>query len=39
VTEALPLVQQAAAQDTSCGVSAGHARRVAYLSEAYLLAG
>jgi hypothetical protein len=27
------------AQDPSRGISAGHARRVAYLSEAYLLAG
>jgi tetratricopeptide (TPR) repeat protein len=39
VAEALPLLQQAAAQDTSTGISAGHARWVAYLSEAYLLAG
>jgi tetratricopeptide (TPR) repeat protein len=39
VAEALPLLQQAAAQDTSRGISAAHARWVAYLSEAYLLAG
>jgi tetratricopeptide (TPR) repeat protein len=39
MTEALPLLQQAVAQDTSRGISPGHARRVAYLSEAYLLAG
>jgi tetratricopeptide (TPR) repeat protein len=38
VAEALPLLQQAA-QDTSSGRSPGHARRVAYLSEAYLLTG
>jgi tetratricopeptide (TPR) repeat protein len=37
--EALPLLQQAAAQDTSGGLSAAHARWVAYLSEAYLLTG
>jgi tetratricopeptide (TPR) repeat protein len=39
VAEALPLLQQAAAQDTSSGISAAHARWVAYLSEAYLLTG
>ena len=39
IPEALPLLQQAVAQDTSRGLSAGHARRVAYLSEAYLLTG
>jgi class 3 adenylate cyclase/tetratricopeptide (TPR) repeat protein len=39
VAEALPLLLQTAAQDTSRGISAGHARRVAYLSEAYLLTG
>jgi tetratricopeptide (TPR) repeat protein len=39
VAEALPLLQQATARDTSRGLSAGHARRVAYLSEAYLLSG
>ncbi len=39
VAEALLLLQQAAAQDTSRGISAGPARRVAYLSEAYLLTG
>jgi tetratricopeptide (TPR) repeat protein len=39
VAAALPLLQQAAAQDTSGGLSVGHARRVAYLSEAYLLTG
>ena len=39
MAEALPLLQQAAAQDTSRGISAGHARWVAYLSEAYLLTG
>jgi tetratricopeptide (TPR) repeat protein len=39
MAEALPLLQQAAAQDTSRGISAAHARWVAYLSEAYLLAG
>jgi tetratricopeptide (TPR) repeat protein len=39
VAEALPLLQQAAAQDTSRGISAAHARRVTYLSEAYLLTG
>jgi class 3 adenylate cyclase/DNA-binding winged helix-turn-helix (wHTH) protein/tetratricopeptide (TPR) repeat protein len=39
IPEALPLLQQAVAQDPSTGISAGHARRVAYLSEAYLLAG
>jgi class 3 adenylate cyclase/tetratricopeptide (TPR) repeat protein len=37
VAEALPLLKQAAAPDTSRGISAGHARRVAYLSEVYLL--
>jgi class 3 adenylate cyclase/tetratricopeptide (TPR) repeat protein len=37
VAEALPLLQKAAAQDISRGISAGHARWVAYLSEAYLL--
>jgi tetratricopeptide (TPR) repeat protein len=39
VIEALPLLQQAVAQDTSRGIGANHARRVAYLSEAYVLAG
>jgi tetratricopeptide (TPR) repeat protein len=39
VAEALPLLKQAAAQDTSRGISAGHARWVTYLSEAYLLTG
>jgi tetratricopeptide (TPR) repeat protein len=39
MAEALPLLQQAAAQDPSRGLSAGHARWVAYLSEAYLLTG
>jgi tetratricopeptide (TPR) repeat protein len=39
MTEALPLLLQAVAQDTSKGISAGHARRIAYLSEAYLLDG
>jgi tetratricopeptide (TPR) repeat protein len=39
VLEAFPLLQQAVAQDTSRGIGAGHARRVAYLSEAYALAG
>ena len=39
VSEALPLLQQAVAQDTSRGIAANHARRVANLSEAYLLAG
>jgi tetratricopeptide (TPR) repeat protein len=39
VVEALPLLQQAAAQDISRGLSVGHARRVTYLSEAYLLTG
>jgi tetratricopeptide (TPR) repeat protein len=39
VTEALPLLQQAAAQDLSRGITAAHARWVAYLSEAYLLTG
>ena len=38
VLEAFPLLQQAVAQDTSKGM-AGHALRVATLSEAYLLAG
>jgi len=37
--EALPLLQQAVVQDTSTGMTAGHARRVVYLSKAYLLAG
>ncbi|HSF32511.1 MAG TPA: tetratricopeptide repeat protein, partial [Candidatus Tectomicrobia bacterium] len=37
--EAMPLLQQAAAQDTSRGTPASHARRVAYLSEALLLTG
>jgi tetratricopeptide (TPR) repeat protein len=39
VAEALLLLQQAASQDTSRGLSVGHARRVTYLSEAYLLTG
>ncbi len=39
VAEALPLLQQAAAQDLSRGITAAHARWVAYLSEAYLLTG
>jgi tetratricopeptide (TPR) repeat protein len=39
IPEALPLLQQAVAQDPSKGIAAGHARRLAYLSEAYLLAG
>jgi tetratricopeptide (TPR) repeat protein len=39
MSEALPLLQQAVAQDTSRGITAGHARRVAYLSEAHLLTG
>jgi tetratricopeptide (TPR) repeat protein len=39
IPEALPLLQQAVGQDASRGISAGHARRVAYLSEAYLLTG
>jgi tetratricopeptide (TPR) repeat protein len=39
IPEALSLLQQAVAQDPSRVISAGHARRVAYLSEAYLLAG
>ena len=39
VLDAFPLLQQAVAQDTSRGITAGHARRVAYLSEAYVLAG
>jgi len=39
VAEALPLLMQAVEQDTSAGIPAGHSRRVAYLSEAYLLAG
>src|SRR5262249_3733142 len=39
IPEALPLLQQAVAQAPSQGISAGHARRVAYLSEAYLLTG
>ena len=39
VLEAFPLLQPAVAQDTPRGISAGHARRVAYPSEAYLLAG
>jgi len=39
VAEALLLLQQAAAQKTSRGISAAHARRVTYLSEAYLLTG
>jgi class 3 adenylate cyclase/tetratricopeptide (TPR) repeat protein len=39
VAEALPLLQQAALQDPSRGRSAAQARRVAYLSEAYLLSG
>jgi tetratricopeptide (TPR) repeat protein len=39
VSEALPLLLQAVAQDTSRGMAAGHARRVANLSEAYVLAG
>ena len=39
VAEALPLLQQVAAKDTSRGLSVGHARRVTYLSEAYLLTG
>jgi tetratricopeptide (TPR) repeat protein len=39
VAEALPLLQQAAAQDPSRGITAAHARWVAYLSEAYLLTG
>jgi tetratricopeptide (TPR) repeat protein len=39
VLEAFPLLQQAVAQDTSRGITAGHARRVAYLSQAYVLAG
>jgi tetratricopeptide (TPR) repeat protein len=39
VTKALPLLKQAVEQDASAGRSAGHARRLAYLSEAYLLAG
>jgi predicted ATPase/class 3 adenylate cyclase len=39
VAEALPLLQQAVEQDASRGLSAGHSRRVAYLSEASLRAG
>jgi class 3 adenylate cyclase/tetratricopeptide (TPR) repeat protein len=39
VAEALPLLQQASAQDTASGISAAHARWVTYLSEAYLRAG
>jgi class 3 adenylate cyclase/tetratricopeptide (TPR) repeat protein len=39
LAEALPLLQQAAAQDLSRGITAAHARWVAYLSEAYLLTG
>ena len=39
IPEALRCCQQAVGQDPSKGISAGHARRVAYLSEAYLLAG
>jgi class 3 adenylate cyclase/tetratricopeptide (TPR) repeat protein len=39
VAEALPLLQPAAAQDPSRGMTAAHARWVAYLSEAYLLTG
>jgi tetratricopeptide (TPR) repeat protein len=39
VAEALPLLLQAAAQDLSRGMTAAHARWVAYLSEAYLLTG
>ena len=35
----MPLLQQVAAQDTSRGLSAAHARWIAYLSEAYLLTG
>jgi class 3 adenylate cyclase/tetratricopeptide (TPR) repeat protein len=37
IAEALPLLQQAVARDTSKGVAVGHARRLAYLSESYLL--
>jgi tetratricopeptide (TPR) repeat protein len=39
VVEALLLLKQAVEHNTSAGISAGHSRRVAYLSEAYLLAG
>jgi class 3 adenylate cyclase/tetratricopeptide (TPR) repeat protein len=39
VAEALPLLQQAAAQDPSRGMTAAYVRWVAYLSEAYLLTG
>jgi tetratricopeptide (TPR) repeat protein len=37
MAEALPLLQQAVARDTSKGIGVGHARRLAYLSESYLL--
>jgi tetratricopeptide (TPR) repeat protein len=37
MAEALPLLQQAMARDTSKGIGVGHARRLAYLSESYLL--
>jgi tetratricopeptide (TPR) repeat protein len=38
IAEALPLLQQAVAQDISKGIAVGHVRRLAYLSESYLLA-
>jgi tetratricopeptide (TPR) repeat protein len=39
VVEALPLLKEAVEQDASRGLSAGHARRVTYLSETCLRAG
>jgi tetratricopeptide (TPR) repeat protein len=39
VTEALPLLEEAEQRDAAMGTTGGHALRVGYLSEAYLLAG
>src|SRR5262245_30477390 len=39
ITDALPLLEEAEQRDAAMGTAGGHALRIGYLSEAYLLAG